>query len=243
MVTPIKVIKELHGFTRPQIIQFDNERQYVVKFQHYLGGSKYLVREYVIGRLAQELNLPIVQFDTIQIPKSFIRKNGRLFKHRFKHGTQFCSEYLTNCIDLNKFRPNEHQLINRDAGPKVFVFDVWTGNKDRHRKNILCQKLEDDQYFIHIIDHTHTFAETNYQQLHSSKKHIHDWLLSISNCKDATLTFIKQIEEFPEDKLDELLESIPSDWKVTDQKKQAIKAFLERSKEQLAKNMNAILAT
>lgn len=241
MVTPVKVIKELHGFTRPQIIQFDTENQYVVKFQHYLGGSKYLVREYVVGKLAQELNLPIVPFHTIHIPKSFIRRNGRLIKHRFKHGTQFCSKYLRDCINLTNSPPVPSKIINSDVGLQLFVFDLWVGNKDRHMNNILLEKADNDQYYIHIIDHTHTFSKIDYQNLKMNKKQVHKWLLSLSDDQDVIFNFIKKIEQLPKDKIDKILESVPQDWKLRQQKKNAIMDYLEKSKEHLAVNISTIL--
>ncbi|WP_349407716.1 HipA family kinase [Pseudalkalibacillus sp. SCS-8] len=239
MGTPGKVIRELRGFTRPQIIAFDDGDEYVVKFKHALLGTGYIVKEYLAGKLAEALELPIVPFQVSEISKPFIIKHRQLFKNRFKSGTQFCSKYIDG-IGLPETPPDRDQVINHKDGPALLVFDAWIGNKDRHRKNILLEERGNEMYYFHLIDHTHVFADLSLP-LMNDKVQVHRWCASLAVHPDELRAFSNKIIALPDETYTQILDSIPSDWNVSDRKKNEILEFLNRSRAQLPDKVTELI--
>ncbi len=238
---PKRVVMKLSGATRPKIIEFMNGNQYVVKFKNNKKKPQYLIKEYLVGCLAKELYLPVVPFELIEIKEGFIDNNKELSNRNFYPGTQFCSKYIHSGISLALPFPEKFQIINEGDIVKLLVFDAWVGNKDRHTENILLEPVGEDRYKFHIIDHTHTLKKDKHRKVLRKKKNLYLWCFSYMRDTSELHRFGDTITSLPDQKIEEILESMPDDWDVSPNSKRFLFQYLQRSKEELQRKIDDMI--
>ena len=103
-IQPVKRIRGMpRGSSRPQLILFSDGRQYIVKFKNNpVQGTRALVNEYVAGRLAQLLGLPVPPFKIVHIGKPFFKENPVLFRYRFRPRPSVCQPIHSQLPQQNR---------------------------------------------------------------------------------------------------------------------------------------------
>ncbi|MDM5187518.1 hypothetical protein QUF99_09340 [Bacillus sp. DX4.1] len=212
--------KPVIAHSHPQIILFNDNKKYLVKFKNNPQGNRMLMREFIVTMLAKHLDLPTVPFEIAYIPEEFILIN-ELDKYKFKHGNQFASLYLENCRGL-WCNPEKNQMKNRDILAGITVFDFWLRNIDRDESNILLRPIGKSDYFIYIIDHGNCYPSkrellkliADPSKLELSV--VHKWCLSMLNDEIELTDFLRKIMNVQESLIWDFIYSIPGDWQISD---------------------------
>ena len=249
-IHPIKHIRAMpRGSSRPQQILFSDGRHYIVKFKNNARqGTRALVNEYVAGRLARLLHLPIPRFKIVYISRSFIKTNKILSRLHFAPGHQFASEVIYPCkknFDIHS-HPRNLNILNRKQLPGIIVFDQWISNIDRLQRNVLLHsRPRQGGYKVYMIDHGHSFSYESF----SHKRHcrwtpytlkflpqkikpnnLYNWFASQARRSDDFFAFVNRIQQLPDEQIYKIIASIPQDWNVSVAEREALFAYLKRTK-------------
>lgn len=241
-IHPIQLLETVFkGYSKPQHILFSDGQTYVVKFKNNPSGTRIMVNEYIAGKLGQLLSLPIVPFEVVQIEEEFIKKHSILSNYKFAPGSQFASLYLENCIQLERNSRNEHVTItNREHLARMIVFDLWIGNTDRKENNVLLEPVVPKGYYLHMIDHGRCFSNADWtvkalKQMPkmSVKLNVHKWCASLIQNQNEVQVAIEEIMALSEEKINEVIDSIPNDWEVSDVERKELIMHLLKARELL----------
>ncbi|MEH7351251.1 HipA family kinase [Gottfriedia acidiceleris] len=242
-MVPIKYIETLPG-KAAHLFLFSDGNRYAVKCKNNFHGTRELVNEYVVARLGQLLNLPVVPFEIVNMSEKQIQQIPQKFSSQYQPGNQFASLFIDNCTGLAKKPP--HPTINEVNNPHVLagilVFDYWVHDADRTKSNILLKRLPDGKYDIHMIDHGKCFPggyKWNAETLQKSKKFkkdsvVHIWTVDILNDLNTIKSYIEKILALSEASIEEVIQDIPEDWNVSYEDKVALFNYLKERKKTLS---------
>ena len=229
-----KHIKRLEGSgSKAQLILFDDEREYVVKFKGNLQGPRVLANELVASRLAILLGIPVVDFEIVRVPQPFIDFEPDMAKYPFVGGLQFGSLYYDTA-----FANPTKSMMEKVGTPLLFssiiVFDHLINNWDRasHGDNILF--IRDAPGRLLTIDHGHAFQgpEWTVDLLKKSALPIQPLfgffyrVLADLIIGDAFSEPLERIENLQREQLEALMEGIPLEWGIYEEEQDAMIDFL-----------------
>jgi len=243
-IKPILCIQKMKkGHSKPHLIRFNDGNDYVVKFKNNPTGTRMLVNEYVAGRLARLLNLPVIPFRTVYISQKFIESNPSLSHFGFRSGNQFATLFIMDCTYLPKdLDPNQPiQINNHEQLAGVIAFDYWLGNVDRNRKNLLLKPMPDGGFQFYLIDHGHCFTHSQWTvetlktipDMSDSWMKAHKHYISLLQGDTGIPEYVKRILELPRKALERVVHSIPADWDVSDFEREALIQYLVESQERM----------
>lgn len=198
------------GITQPFICRGDDDNTYFVK--GIGAGRRSQVCEWIAGKLALELVLPIAPFEIVDVPIELIEGNP----HYDDLGTGPAFGSLKQTImELN------YAAIDRvpdDLQRRVLAFDWWIRNWDRMLSETggnpnLFWEPEDEQ--LVVIDHNQAFdpdfSQENFMKYHVFSRQCHDLfgdaLYMESFKKEFQLAFKKW---------QEICDNIPQEWHYLD---------------------------
>ncbi|MEH7402985.1 HipA family kinase [Gottfriedia acidiceleris] len=243
MIEPIKYLETLPG-KAAHLFLFSDGNRYAVKCKNNFHGTRELVNEYVVAKLGQLLNLPVVPFEIVNMSEKQIQQIPKKFSTNYQAGNQFASLFIDNCTGLAKKppRPTLNDINNPNVLAGILVFDFWVHGADRTKSNILLKQLPDGQYDIFMIDHGKCFPggyKWNAETLQKSKKFkkdsvVHIWTVNILNDLNIMTSYIEKILELSEASIHEVLQEIPVDWNVSNEDKEALFIYLKERKKTLA---------
>lgn len=243
---PVELVQTLVGGTA-HVIRFSDGKKYVVKWNGTQSKrAKEVVNEYVVGKLAMFLSLPVVPFELVFIPEEFIKNTPKLHskKYKFSSGCQYACLFIENSIvpdEVVKAFPSKTEVKNHDMLAAMVVFDLWVNNIDRTMSNLLLEHLSDGSYFVHLIDHGICFpggyqwsSKTLTQKLNYDipYQETYRWAFSMLNEEDFT-SFVDKIVSLPNELIYEVTQSIPEEWGVSTEESAALYNFLVEQKSHL----------
>lgn len=245
---PLRQLKSLNGKSSPYLVLFNDDSKCVVKFKNNPKGTRVLVNEYVVAELAQLLSLPIAPNKILNISNDFIELHFHNPQLHFQSGNQFCSKYIEGCIGLPKIPPFKNEIVNRKDLVGLIIFDYWLCNSDRHRNNILLEPLSEEGYYVHLIDHSHCFpgsfkwskASLNEGPKKLRNRIVHQWCASLLNERSELTTFVEKLTNLADTSIYHIIQSIPADWDVSQDERDALFTYLSRSKKRMPKIFNYI---
>lgn len=243
---PVKLIQTLEGGTA-HVILFSTGQKYVVKWNGTeTRRKKEVVNEYVVSKLAELLSLPIIPFELVYIPKSFIENTPELKskKYYFNPGYHYGCIFIENCVVFEKVRkapPAKEKVQNRDMLAGITVFDQWVNNSDRSTMNVILERRGKGHYYVHMIDHgrcfpgryewsAHTLTEKPQYNFHWP---FYKWVMSLLDDFQELKTFAEKIAALPNEMIYETIESIPQEWNVPKEEREALYGFLVKQKDTL----------
>jgi hypothetical protein len=244
---PDKYVQTLLGGTA-HIIFFSDGKKYVVKWNHTRKKrAREAVNEYVVGKLAELLSLPVVPFELVYIPDEFIKKTPELIskKYKFSSGRQYSCLFIENSIvfnDVFETPPSKSEVKNHEMLAGMAVFDQWVHNFDRTMNNLLLERLSEGGYYVHMIDHGRCFPggyTWSSQTLSENREYILDyqetyrWVFSLLNDREDFLSFVETIISLPNKLIYEVTQSIPKEWQVSTDDREALYHFLVEQKNHL----------
>jgi hypothetical protein len=243
---PVEFVQTLTGGTA-HVILFSDGKKYVVKWNGTKDKrAKEVVNEYVVGKLAMLLSLPVTPFELVYIPDEFIKNTPKLHskKYKFSSGCQYACLFIENSIELDevfKALPSKTEVKNHDMLAAMVVFDLWVNNIDRTMSNLLLERLSEGGYFVHMIDHGKCFpggyqwsAKTLTQKLKLDipYQETYRWAFSMLNEEDFT-TFVEKIVSLRNELIYEVTQSIPEEWGVSKEESETLYNFLVEQKNHL----------
>lgn len=244
---PIQYVQALRGGTA-HVILFNDGKKYVVKwFGVKKGREKEVVNEYLIGKLAQLLSLPAIPFDLVYIPEEFLKKTPQLqsSKQTYRSGYHYGCVFIENCTVFEGVRqrpPSKMEVKNRETLAGITVFDQWVNNSDRGTMNVILEILNEGGYYVHMIDHGRVFpgryqwsAQTLVENQPEYNYHwpFYKWAYSLLDNQDELVSFIDRIVAVPNESIYEVINSIPAEWEVAKEDKEALYQFLLNQKNNL----------
>lgn len=252
--SPVKYVQALRGGAA-HVILFDDGKEYVVKWHGTnKKRGKEVVNEYIIGKLAQLLSLPVIPFDLVYIPQEFIKETPELHSKKFNYssGYQYGCIFIENCLvfeDVRQNPPTKTDVENRDMLAGIMVFDQWVNNTDRGTMNVILEPLSDDTYYVHMIDHGRCFPGRYQWSAETLKENpvynfhwpFYHWTYSLLHDHDELRVFMEKIINLPNESIYEVINSIPAEWNVSTEDKNALYEFLLKQKSNLPDIVNSII--
>lgn len=140
----------------PWLMEADDTRQYLVKFANERNDNS-ILSEVICARLAKKLNLPVPEWDFIEIDQAMIDATDDLRQRKIQPGKHFASLFIDGSVNL----PTDHFSIpinhiqNNDQIPGMIGFDIFVCNNDRKEANSLIAPLDDsrERFRYWMIDH------------------------------------------------------------------------------------------
>ena len=182
MTDPIDIVaihgrtEEGNGVSRPFRCEGEDGRDYFVKLKNtsYEG----LVKDWVAGRLASEMGLPVAEVRQVRIPRELIAGNPE-YERDLGHGIAFGSVKVeaSERLSMEFIRSDEDGGLSR-----ILLFDWWIRNSDRAlteiggNPNLLWQL---DPGRVVMIDHDNAFDPAfdagAFWKYHALRQHISAW--------------------------------------------------------------------
>ncbi|KHF41621.1 HipA family kinase [Halalkalibacter okhensis] len=254
VIHPVKYVETLRGGTA-HVILFSDGKKYVVKwFGVKKARGKEVVNEYVVSKLAQLLSLPIVPFKLVYIPEDFLKNTPQLHKKKqsYHSGIHYACVFIENSTVFENVRqslPSKTEVKNRDMLAGVTVFDQWLNNSDRGTMNVILERLSDERYYVHMIDHGRCFPG-GYQWTSKTLMNepvytyhwpFYKWVYSLLHDAQELTSYIDNIVDLPNESIYEVIQSIPNEWNVDTEDKEALYQFLLKQKKDLPNIINTII--
>lgn len=251
---PVEYVQTLRGGTA-HVILFSDGKKYVVKWHGTKKGrDKEVVNEYLIGKLASLFSLPVIPFEVVYIPDEFIQSTNKLNskKGNYRSGYHYACLYIEDCLvfeDVRKSLPSRKEVENGDMLASILVFDQWVNNTDRGTMNVILEKREGDNYFVHMIDHGRCFpgrykwsAKTlDEQPVYNYHWPFYKWVLSLLENEQELINFQVKIEAMPNESIKEVIHTLPKEWNVNKEDKEALYQFLLKQKANIASIVEEIM--
>lgn len=182
MRTPIDIIaiegrtEQSNGVSRPFRCIGEDDAEYFVKLKNV--GWNQLVKEWIAGRLAQEMGLAAAEIAQVRIPRELVAGNAEL-EIELGHGLAFGSRRVEPAERLAlAFVPDDSD----GELSRILLFDRWIRNSDRAltetggNPNLLWQL---DPGRVVLFDHDNAFDENfepdHFWQYHALRAHRSAW--------------------------------------------------------------------
>lgn len=237
---PIHYVETLLGDIAHLFSMGDDTVKYVVKFNNYRNRTKEIVNEYIVGKLAELLSLPVLPMQVIYVSKEEINSLPRKIGKKIQTaGNHISFPFIDHCQPFTNVSDSiqKDELMNRSSLAGMIVFDIWVNNSDRSRTNLLLQPISSGYHF-HMIDHGRCFPEGYNWTVESLMQNIqfrtnmpiYKWATSLLNHEDELRIFMHQILALEKKDIEDIFLSIPGDWYITDEEKEQLLLFLLRQR-------------
>lgn len=246
-INPVEFIQTLEGGTA-HVILFSDGKKYVVKWNGTREKrAREAVNEYVVGKLAELLSLPVVPFELVHIPEEFIKKTPELQSDKYN----FSSGYHISCLfiedsfvfyDVFDNPPSKSEIKNPEMLAGMAVLDQWVHNFDRTVNNLLLERLSGGCFYVHMIDHGRCFPGeykwssqtlSEYRDFKPFYQETYQWIFSLLNDWKELHSFVEKIISLPNKLIYEVIKSIPEEWQVSTHDREALYQFLVEQKNHL----------
>lgn len=230
-----------NGCTEPFLAVLDTgEEEFyaVIKTKGNIQGILPLINELVSYKLASAVGI-LMPDSGVAIIDNLTGTRGNLLTD-YDFGSCFYSKYIEKSNILNE---NIMDFIsNKEAYEEIILFDHIAYNKDRNKGNLLISTGKGDK-LLYAIDHTHAFKNATIwdsvclNQGISSKDYLDTDILKangygyfVRNKAISKISLQKKAEKFKQlitkQLLDDIINSIPNDWKIADNNLETLKQYL-----------------
>lgn len=231
--------------TRPHTITFDNDRSYVVKFKGNSVGSHVLIKELVVSRVAAVLEFSHKPGEIVEVDEAFL--DGQPALQGLDAGLQFGSPHLGNPFPFDASHLS--QLQNKEELAQVMVLDTLFCNRDRHANNILIV-YEDDQQKnnckFYIVDHSHVLGHDQWGEsvlrelINRDELFVRDIGFNyVPRKMEAFEPFLEKLESLSEGSVEQIVDSVPSEWGMATEQAVALKELINVRKHEVRKTIEA----
>lgn len=140
------------GLTEAILCRAEDDCLYVVKSRS--AGCDALVKEWIAGRIGQELGLPIPEMETVYIE----RGKAQYMAHPEAKVLARCPGFASRFVpDPTELSPAIAPEVSADLRAKVLLFDWWVLNGDRIDGNPNLIWVA-HRHSLHVIDHNLAFG-------------------------------------------------------------------------------------
>ncbi|MGE7944092.1 HipA family kinase [Lysinibacillus xylanilyticus] len=227
------------GNTTPSTTPFIAVAQsqgYVCKLYEEDLGNLHLINEYVCFHLAKLLDLPIPEASLIRITPDVISSSPDLSTRNITSTLAFGSQ-LVNNVQTNINPPLLDKCSNAQIIPSLVLFDQIILNRDRATNdgNLLFNTKTKE---LIVIDHSHVFEHGTIWDVNTLKqvenqllvenfdKKYYRMLIRYINGYNPFASTILKISNITEEKINEIVNSIPEEWNLDSAASQALISFI-----------------
>lgn len=235
----IKPLSDGSFSTVPHKIICEDGHEYIAKFAQNPQGQRALVNEYILGKFAMLLQLPIPPFVLINLTDEIILKDQEFFSNEIddvQPGIHFGSKVISKAVKVNT--PGLVEVAsNKEDILGIILFDHLTGNDDRHSNqgNLL---FDISKKKIMMIDHSTAFDTgtlwDQYQIDHRIKEPIKAYNLDgalykhlVQHVEGTFDSFVDKVKSLRHRDIESLVEDIPEEWECPLEDRQAAVRFLK----------------
>ncbi|KAF0152213.1 MAG: hypothetical protein FD143_1310 [Ignavibacteria bacterium] len=234
----------------PSLFDCSDGNRYVVKHSQQERNYRHLINEFVASQLSQLVNISTPEPAFIEIKQNILpndykyssgKPSGLGFGSQFLFGTVKSVTNVEFIINLTKHKNDEivEDLI------KICAFDIWLRNADRviNNPNLLVQEVG-KRIRLFAIDHSSIFSELNYlviekeiDELPSVGENLIDgelfshlyyrYGLFFGKVKKEICRAILNVSEMD---IENIIDNIPIEWKISIEEKKAISNFINKRK-------------
>lgn len=237
-----------NGCTRPLISTAENGKKVVVKLNNNMQGNLALVNEYIGYMLSEKLQLPVADSGVCVVDEKTtihpeINKEEDLFSDE-NYGLGFYSTYIEKSTVISssgmiKKAHNYEWLI-----PRLLLFDHLIYNVDRNKGNLLLITNKENKRII-LIDNSHAFKlgtiwdsyqfkrgidEDDYRDTTIMECNEYLYKMLMKSMKLTVFHFHESVKYFRENlteaDIENIVESVPSQWGVDEQELASLKEYL-----------------
>lgn len=237
----IKEIKNKlgNGCTDPYVVWCDDNKSYVVKFPGNEQGVKTLVNEFIASNLCEYLELPVFDYNLINVTIEDYNENIKKDIKPLK-GTAFGTVYNDNAyVVLNSNRIIKS--VNRNDAIKILIFDILIGNYDRNNGNLM---IDEKSKKIYMIDHSHIFnLGTIWDEVQLSRlinenfekdnlnPFNYNLMMEAIKINDEKFNkelaeFINKVKNIDKNFIINIMDNLPDDWNVTPKEKELLVKYI-----------------
>lgn len=233
----LQTIEEAHKMfdtqgSHPLLVTCEDFRDWVCKYDKF---PNHLFNELLASKFAEiwKIKTPEIAFikvKTEHIPNSKFPKLQLNWFEKECFGSlnlEASKEIDYSSISMFQDRAFKDKIANKEDFLKIALFDIWIANEDRNHNNFnLLLYVSPQKSFFYAIDHVNifnsSFLEYDVAKLTEDDSIIKTSLAKILFGKDKNLTRIVDslLETFYlcteecENKLDEILDLVPSSWNI-----------------------------
>jgi hypothetical protein len=223
MPTALEHIRPMRGGSQAHLMLANDGYYYVVKFENTPQGRRILANEWLAGRLAQTLGLPVPPMAMLDVPPKLIAASpGLAFRIGAKlvpcaPGIQFGSRLPAKDPHTPIYdwlpEPALATVSNTRAFAGILAFDKWTCNCDG-RQLIFCRAEPGRSLKAYMVDHGFCFNAGEWNFPDSPLRGVYSRNLVYANVTgwhsfDPWLT---RLEELSESALFAIGDELPLEW-------------------------------
>ncbi|RJP24476.1 MAG: hypothetical protein C4520_03940 [Candidatus Abyssobacteria bacterium SURF_5] len=240
------------GDSDPRLFRVQGGDLFVIRYKNNPHRLRSLVNDYVGSRIAEELGLPCLQVEIVELSKELIEANDLCKRYhaatcewtttneRLQAGLQFGSPFVKD--GQNGVPELIKKVTNLSDIPGSILFDTWTMNDDRKRdRNLFVSWVgtgKKRRYKYLMIDHDQCFTGSSWNENIIRESGYTDRLFGMHPALVETVEepsdfdeWFEAINAFPESAITRILEDVPDEWSLSANEKAALRAFLiERRK-------------
>jgi hypothetical protein len=212
---------------------FDDGVTYYVKFQGNSQGTRVLVNEWVVSRLAQVVGFTYQAGAIVEVDQAFIAAQPALAS--FTAGLQYGSPLIPNHIP---FQPGLLQSVtNRGDLPQIIILDTIFCYTDRHNNNLLLYQDglgKPGDYKFRVIDNSHvvhgkpSWTEADLAQLEADQSPcVNAITFDIVGKQLGTFEpFLARVEAVAATTVEGIVTSTPPEWGLTASEQRRLTEFI-----------------
>lgn len=223
MPTALEHIRPMRGGSQAHLMRADDGHFYVVKFANNPQGRRILANEWLAGRIAQTLGLPVPPMAMLEVPQRLIATSPELVLRSGSKATpcaagiQFGSRLPVTDPQATIYDylpgPALGKLRNLREFAGILVFDKWTCNCDG-RQVIFCRKERGEPMCALMIDQGFCFNAADWNFPDSPLRSVYSQTLVYSGITGwhSFEPWLMQVEQFNEAALFAIGDELPPDW-------------------------------
>lgn len=234
-VNALRFIRKMRGGAQAHLLEADDGKYYVVKFQNNPQHRRILVNELVSGEILTHLQIASPEYQFIRLSAEFLAANPEVNlqtgtrKVAIEPGWHFGSCYPGNpdSVTIYDFVPDAllGQVANLEQFRAVLVFDRWAGNADGRQSVFFRAQLRDWLarpgvpprklgFVTLMIDHGFVFNGPHWNFTESALTGLYPRRVVYADVQslDDFEPWLSRVANFPAEVLDRALGRMPPEW-------------------------------
>ncbi len=230
-----RLIRKMRGGAQAHLLEADDGHYYVVKFRNNPQHRRILINELVAAVFLRYLRITTPETAILHLSEEFLRDNPevhvRLGSRRepveagWHFGSRFPGDPAT--VAVYDFIPDAllKRVVNVDEFLGVLVFDKWSGNADARQSIFFRARLRQWMpasevhpsrlgFLALMMDHGYVFDGPHWDFVDSPLQGLYFRPLVYQEVTswDDFQPWLDQVENFPEEVIDEAYRQVPPEW-------------------------------
>ena len=230
-----KLIRKMRGGAQAHLIEADDDKFYVVKFQNNPQHRRILVNEWIASRCLDYLQIAVPAAALVQLSEQFLLENPEVYIQLgttrspvaagWHFGSRFPGDPATAAV--YDFLPDSllSKVENLNEFLGILVFDQWTANSDARQSIFRRARLKEfarvssvhplrTGFFALMMDHGYIFNGPHWDYSNSPQQGLYSRPMVYEKVEgwESFQPWLDRVIHFPESVLDEAYRSIPPEW-------------------------------